>query len=142
MTEEVTNPTFRQMEFAIQLPDREHQFEKCQVIRPITVQTVIQATVTKTDELGNIIPAPTTTNDAQSSTDQAPVTKDDGNGNQIPITGADLDAVTQDIVQAATWGLGCPGNCGHFWNFTYDDMVPQILTCPVCSAQVTLVATV
>lgn len=37
------------------------------------------------------------------------------------------------------WGLGCPGNCGMFWEFGYEDMVPQLVKCPRCGVEITLV---
>jgi hypothetical protein len=49
------------------------------------------------------------------------------------------DDIEQAIREQGKWGLGCPGNCGYFWTFTYEEMVPQIIICPVCGVKVNLV---
>lgn len=140
--EQVNQRVPKQTEFTVQLPDRNYQFEKCLVIRPVTKEISSQVTTVTIDELGNRVSS-STASDTATQIDAAPVTKpvDDGQGKvvQQPITGAELEAVTEDIVRAATWGLGCPGGCGQFWEFRYDDMVPQVVTCPMCGAKITLV---
>lgn len=42
-------------------------------------------------------------------------------------------------VAQGTWGLGCPAGCGFFWQFANEDIIPQIITCPRCGANVTLI---
>jgi hypothetical protein len=75
--------------------------------------------------------------------------KQDALSKALPDTKVTADLVTQLFPEApedidkvikarGQWGLGCPGNCGYFWSFTYEDMVPQILTCPQCGVHVTL----
>jgi hypothetical protein len=45
----------------------------------------------------------------------------------------------QKLKEKASWGLGCPANCGDFRSFSYAEMVPQSYKCPVCGVTIFLV---
>lgn len=179
MSEEQTNPTPRQMEYTITLPDRGAQWEKCPAIvnKTKTVQLVTretidgntvetegeeqeveyQETLMDTSDPSNPIPvmlsdcvnivhnavtmlsAPSKMTTLQSDLSPAEVAVPTM-ADSITGTFADEDGVVDEDVlkQRAKWGLGCPGSCGHFWEFPYQDMVPQILICPKCGVKVTL----
>ena len=49
-----------------------------------------------------------------------------------------LDNLTNEVKNRGKWGLGCPGNCGYFWEFEYANMVPQTFSCPRCGVKITL----
>ena len=76
-------------------PDPAFQFEKCLVYETVTVPVVDSVS-------------------GESSTVEVvqPITKVFEDGSCVPITGADLEAVQDDIVFAATLGVGCSG-CGQ-----------------------------
>jgi hypothetical protein len=45
----------------------------------------------------------------------------------------------QALKEKASWGLGCPANCGGFREFSYVEMVPQNYKCAVCGVTIILV---
>jgi hypothetical protein len=202
MSEEPINPTPKQTEFIITLPDKESQYDKCVAIRRKTI--IVKTTVTKTDLADDDTLVDTVENEPD-RTEEAFVPYTEGTGQEIKmITWKQLykkvedKALNTDALDASTaiskfqklsnkltgntttkdtlakvlkeiisfyapeidtsqninknlddfkdfcksqakWGLGCPGNCGYFWEFTYKEIVPQTIICPQCNVNITLI---
>jgi hypothetical protein len=87
--------------------------------------------------------------DAVAIIDIKPVPEDQSKEEKAKIAVADSLTTTfaddkgiideKKLKELATWGLGCPGNCGYFWEFKYVNIVPQRLHCPQCGVNINLV---
>jgi hypothetical protein len=50
----------------------------------------------------------------------------------------DAETLDEQLKHKGEWGLGCPNNCGRFYQFTYDTMIPQSFICDTCGKLIIL----
>jgi hypothetical protein len=156
MTEEIVNPTPKETEYIVTLPDREKQWEKCPAIVKKT-KTVTHLTIERKDGVEK---------EGKPESYDIPYTEMamEGEGQTVKVvklsevkakvsklsdslefkeqilmealtaTYADSHGSIDDkaLKEQATWGLGCPAFCGGYREFTYAEMVPQTYACPKC----------
>ena len=156
MTEKIIDPTPKQTEYIVTLPDREKQWEKCPAIVKKT-KTVTHLTIERIDgvekegkpesydipytemamegegqtaelvKLSEVKAKVSELNDSLEPKEQTLM-------EALKATYADSHGAIDDkaLKEQATWGLGCPAYCGGYREFTYSEMVPQTYRCLKC----------
>jgi hypothetical protein len=181
--------TPRIMEYTVELPDRELQWEKCpayvtkiKIVKKMTSETKdglevisedvpmeIAYTEMAMEDMGTVGAHGEAIKNVVKLSDVATKVSDtvaliDSKGGKIgkievPLGLTAIEQKKVDLADAlvetfadeegfidernlkakATWGLGCPANCGGFKEFRYADMNPQIYYCENCNVKITLV---